>query len=289
MAKEAIEIRQLGESLFGIEIAPISDQTSFEYIGENIVFPHRHDHYNCFLMESGYVNGTIDFQNLEIRSPSLLLVLPGQVHELKYAKEITGWVIAFDARFIDQNARMVVEQSFSRIALLHLGDPEKKWFANIFQLIYLTVKEGKSTTFHHQLIQTLINAFFYKTVLIFQSQEDERIQEYSSRRIAIVKTFNQLVKEHFVILKKPADYASRMNITVSYLNDTVKSVTGFPATYYIQHEIFREAQRLLFYTAKSVKEIAFQLGYDDCKYFIRLFTKTIGTSPANFRKNNKSS
>ena len=289
MAKEAIQIRPLEESLFGIQILPISDQTTLEYVGENIIFPHRHDHYNCFLMEGGCLNGTIDFQNLQIQTPSLLLVLPGQVHELKYAKEITGWVIAFDARFLDQNARMVVEQSFSSVALLHLDDAEKKWFANIFQLIYSTVKEGKSTTYHHQLIQTLINAFFYKAVLIFQSQEDKRIQAYSSRSIEIAKTFHQLAKENFLILKKPADYASKMNITVSYLNDTVKSVTGFPSTYYIQHEIFREAQRLLFYTAKSVKEIAFQLGYDDYKYFIRLFNKTIGTSPANFRKNNKSS
>ncbi len=289
MAKEAIQIRPLEESLFGIQILPISDQTTLEYVGENIIFPHRHDHYNCFLMEGGCLNGTIDFQNLQIQTPSLLLVLPGQVHELKYAKEITGWVIAFDARFLDQNARMVVEQSFSSVALLHLDDAEKKWFANIFQLIYSTVKEGKSTTYHHQLIQTLINAFFYKAVLIFQSQEDKRIQAYSSRSIEIAKTFQQLAKENFLILKKPADYASKMNITVSYLNDTVKSVTGFPSTYYIQHEIFREAQRLLFYTAKSVKEIAFQLGYDDYKYFIRLFNKTIGTSPANFRENNKSS
>jgi len=91
------------------------------------------------------------------------------------------------------------------------------------------------------------------------------------------------------LLKKPADYASMMNITVSYLNDTLKQVSGFSSTWHIQNEIFTEAQRLLFYTDKSVKEIAFELGYEDEKYFIRLFGKKIGSSPACFRKTHKPS
>jgi AraC family transcriptional regulator, transcriptional activator of pobA len=154
-------------------------------------------------------------------------------------------------------------------------------------LIRSTVRDEASAGFVQPLIQALVNAFFYKTVSIFQSQENERVQEYSLRSVEIVKKFNQMVQEQFLILKKPADYASAMNITVSHLNDTVKSVTGFSTTWFIQQEIFREAQRLLFYTDKSLKEIAFQLGYEDYKYFIRLFSKTTGTSPAVFRKKSK--
>ena len=289
MAKETIQLLQLEESRYGVGIFSLSDPALLDYGSAEIAFPHRHDHYCCFFIETGHLNFTIDFQNLEIPHSSLLVSCPGQVHQLGFANDVTGWVLAFDARFIDQNARLVIEQSFAKAALLYLAPAEKEWFATLFQLIYSAVEEKKPTSFHQPLIQTLINAFFYKTVTIYQSQEDERIQAYSLRSVEIAKTFSQLVKEHFLLLKKPADYASKMNITVSYLNDTVKSVTGFPATYFIQHEVFREAQRLLFYTDKSVKEIAFQLGYEDYKYFIRLFGKTIGASPANFRKTNKSS
>ena len=289
MVKEDIELRHLDEGLFGVQITRITIKTEVDFRNEKVAGPHRHDHYLCFFMESGYLNGNIDFQNLEVQTPSLLLALPGQVHEFNSAKEISGWVMAFDVRFVDKNARMAIEQSFAKLVLIHLDDIETKWFTNIFQLIYAVVNEKNPTTFHRQLVQTLINAFFYKTAIIFQLQEDERIQEYSSRSIEIAKKFHQLVKENFVILKKPGEYASKLNVTVSYLNDTVKSVTGFSSTWFIHHEIFREAQRLLFYTDKSVKEIAFQLGYEDYKYFIRLFSKTVGTSPSNFRKNNKSS
>lgn len=287
MIKENIELRHLEDSLFGVHITPVTIETVVNFQHEKVAGPHRHDHYLCFFLESGYVSGNVDFQNLEVQIPSLFLVLPGQVHEFNHAKEITGWVMAFDARFVDQNARMAIEQSFAKIALIKLNETETKWFANIFQLIHLAVNEANTTKFQQPFIQTLISAFFYKTVIIFHLQEDERIQAYSSRSIEIAKKFHQLVKENFLVLKKPGEYASRLSVTVSYLNDTVKSVTGFSSTWFIHHEIFREAQRLLFYTDKSVKEIAFQLGYEDYKYFIRLFSKTVGISPANFRKNNK--
>ena len=291
MASQDIRIVQLEASWSGVGIFPMSDKitlddTLLEQINQTVITPHRHDHYCCFFLESGYLNFNIDFQNLDIQASSLLVSCPGQVHQLGLAKEIEGWFMAFDAKFINENARTVIEQSFSKVALLHLDHADKAWFINIFNLIYSATNEKKLTNFHHELIQTLINAFFYKTVTIFQSQEDARIQAYSSRSIEIAKNFHQLVKENYFTLKKPADYASKMNITVSYLNDTVKSITGFPSTYFIQNEVFREAQRLLVYTAKTVKEISFQLGYEDYKYFIRLFSKTIGTSPTNFRKKN---
>ncbi|WP_414617395.1 AraC family transcriptional regulator [Dyadobacter sp. 32] len=288
MAKANIELLQLEESFSGIWINPWSNHPELERIKTKIHAPHRHDHYVCFFIESGELNFSVDFQPVEIRRPSLLISSPGQVHKLGYAKDITGWGLAFNASFIDQDSRMIIENSFTKVALLNLGDTEKKWFSGILQLIYSSVHEEKEAHFAQALIQTLLNSFFYKSAAIFQTQEDVRSRNYSTRSIEITRQFRQLVKEHFPKLKKPADYASKMALTVSYLNDTVKSTTGFHATWLIQQEIFREAQRLLFYTDKSVKEVAFQLGYDDYKYFIRMFGKITGMSPASFRKSSKS-
>ena len=285
MATHDIPLFQLEETPFGIGILALSDTTTLERLSDKIMAPHRHDHYCFFFMESGSLNFSVDFQNIDIQPSSLLVTRPGQVHEFGFANDhLTGWMLAIDARFIDENARSVIDQSFVKVILLQLDEAEKTGVCTLFNLIYSTENEKSSANFHQQLLQTLINALFYKTVLIFQAQEDKRIQNYSSRSMEITRRFHQLVKDHFLLLKKPADYASKMNITVSYLNDTIKAVTGFSSTYLIQLEIFREAQRLLVYTTKSVREIAFQLGYEDDKYFIRLFSKTIGTSPANFRK-----
>jgi AraC-like DNA-binding protein len=284
MTKRDIEIRHLQQSLPGIEITHVSNENQMGVMPEHTRGPHRHDHYFCFLLESGSVSGAIDFQDVDIDQPALMLSCPGQVHDFRHSKQITGWALAFDAKYIDQSARIVIEHSLANVAIIKLSDTEKEWFAAIFQLLLSTVHEDKPAQFQQQLIQSLLSSFFYKTVNLFQLQESERIQAVSSRSIEIVKIFNLLVKENFPTLKKPADYAFQMNISVSYLNDTVKSITGFSSTWLIKQEVLREAQRLLFYTSLNVKEIAFQLGYEDHKYFIRLFSKAIGASPASFRK-----
>lgn len=51
----------------------------------------------------------------------------------------------------------------------------------------------------------------------------------------------------------------------------------------------REAQRLLHHSDLTVKEIADDLGFEDAKYFNRLFSKVIGISPGGFRKKNEMS
>jgi AraC-like DNA-binding protein len=54
---------------------------------------------------------------------------------------------------------------------------------------------------------------------------------------------------------------------------------------FIINRILLEAKRLLFYTDKPVKEIAYDLGYEDPAYFNRLFTHKTGSTPTNFKKN----
>ncbi|MCF0064560.1 AraC family transcriptional regulator [Dyadobacter chenwenxiniae] len=284
MTTQEIEIRHLQQGAPGIEIMQFSEKNHFGAIPDSVRGPHRHDHYFCFFLECGSVQGMVDFQEMDIDQPALLLSCPGQVHDFRQAEQVSGWAVAFDAKYIDQSARMVIEHSLANIAIIKLDEADKEWFGQIFHLLSAAVNEDQQAQFQQQLVQALLNSLFYRTVNLFQLQENERIQAVSLRGVEIVKNFNLLVKANFQTLKKPADYASRMNITVSYLNDTVKSITGFSSTWLIRQEVLREAQRLLFYTAKSVKEIAFHLGFEDHKYFIRLFSKTIGTSPASFRK-----
>jgi len=74
-----------------------------------------------------------------------------------------------------------------------------------------------------------------------------------------------------------------LSLSAVYLNECVKNVTGLPVSYHIQHEIIKEAQRLLFYSGNSIKEIGFSLGYEDIQYFHRLFRKMTGFTPLQFR------
>ena len=48
------------------------------------------------------------------------------------------------------------------------------------------------------------------------------------------------------------------------------------------------AQLLLYTTDKTVKEVAYTLGFSDQNYFIRMFRKVTGITPQEYRRNLKS-
>jgi AraC family transcriptional activator of pobA len=89
--------------------------------------------------------------------------------------------------------------------------------------------------------------------------------------------------ENIRTIKSPSGYASRLNVSQSYLNESVKRITGFPVTYWIQQEVLLEAKRLLYHSELNVKQIAYELGYEDPSYFSRFFGRAAGMPALAFR------
>ena len=58
---------------------------------------------------------------------------------------------------------------------------------------------------------------------------------------------------------------------------------GMPPSAYIIMKKMERAELLLVTTDMSVRDIALRLGYDDHSYFIRLFCKTVGRTPLQYR------
>lgn len=98
-----------------------------------------------------------------------------------------------------------------------------------------------------------------------------------------VVRFKQLIAEHKTKVKQVQEYASLLNISPLYLNEIAKQITGFPASYWINQEILLEAKRMLYYTTLDVKQIAYELGYEDYQYFSRFFKKNTVMTALEFR------
>lgn len=81
-----------------------------------------------------------------------------------------------------------------------------------------------------------------------------------------------------------ADYADLLGVAPKTLSNKFNRLDLMQPNDLIKDRIMLEAKRLLSYSSLSVKEIAYQLGYDDPAYFNRLFTKKTGDTPSNFKK-----
>ena len=284
MKEKEIKFLKLSESPYGVLVARMRPEYVTQEMEKDIATPHRHDYYSLIFLETGQANLTVDFQTVELNPETMLVLRPGQVHQTNSGGDVSGWIMLFDGKKVDQNTRFAIEQSLQNTILINPAHTDMPGLIQLLELIHAAIQEDNPGRFHVPFLQSLLNAFFYKTVDILYSQEADQIGRHPTRAVEIVRGFNGFVKENFRTQKRPAYYAEELNISVSYLNDTLKAVTGFSSTHIIQQEIIAEAQRLLFYTSQSVKEIAFELGYHDYKYFIRQFRKVAHATPLDFRR-----
>lgn len=284
MKTKEIPFFNLSNSPYGVLAAPIRQELITSDISKETALPHRHDYYLLILLEKGRLNLTVDFKSESLEPSTAILVRPGQVHQVDSAEDISGWIMLFDPKKVDQTAQFTIEQYMQNTISMNLSPESLRELIQLLSSIHAAIDEKKPGKFHSQFLQSLLNAFFYKTIDVLYLLEADHVKGYPNRALEIAKRFNQLVKNHFRVFKRPSHYAEILNITTSYLNDTLKTVTGFSSTQIIQQELIGEAQRLLFYTSKDVKEIAFELGYKDDKYFIRQFGIITHTTPLNFRK-----
>ena len=100
----------------------------------------------------------------------------------------------------------------------------------------------------------------------------------------ILQKLKDAIEANFKTKHSPADYAELLyispkalaKITPSHFNKTLSSL--------INERIIIEAKRELYLTDKTVKEIAWELGYEDEYYFSRFFKVNADVSPQLYRE-----
>lgn len=263
----------------GIIIVNMQDKISEEH---DISKPHRDNHYQLMLATKGSFKLNIDFQNIVFDTPTLVGVFPEQVHYIIDIISPKGWIINFDPSLVDNDLLQHLESKMNTPVTLeqHTG-----LFHNLSTVMALMEKLQLESTnrFNHKAIHNLLNGMI--NLIVGEITASLSSHTNKTRRGIIIKdAFSQLVKKHYKTWKQPTQYAAALSISVAHLNDTVKVLTGNPVSVHIQEASILEAKRLLYFTDNSVKEIAYQVGYNEPVYFGKLFKKVTNSSPLEFRK-----
>ena len=100
---------------------------------------------------------------------------------------------------------------------------------------------------------------------------------------ALFLKFLEAVRANFEHNYTLSGFARMLNTTEAKLNEQSKFYTGRTAQNVIYGLIASEAKRLLTYQKLSVKEVAYQLGFNDPFYFSNFFKKHTNISPKNYQ------
>ncbi len=110
--------------------------------------------------------------------------------------------------------------------------------------------------------------------------------DVDSSRHALVKFEKVLayIDENYKRNISLSELSAIMNINTTYFSNCFKQVFHISPKQYILNKRLSESQRLLLESEMSIKEIAYEVGFDSESYFSEFFSDKVGVSATKFRK-----
>jgi len=267
----------------GFELRPLED--CFQRAPQDVRGAHRHDFYKIGLLTAGRGYLAADFSDYALRPPMLLHFAPGVVHGWRPTAMPRGYTINFERSFIGDDPLEQAKVAGAPIFCLHSGPkvlPLNAQQSSLFEgLARAMQRECQSRgTDHAVALRSYLRIWLIEANRIAEAREPSR---WNDRGTALTNQFLCLVGGDFRSLSAVSEYAARLRVTPSHLNETVRRTLGKTAGEVIRGRILLEAQRLLRHSELSVSEIAYQLGFEDPSYFARFFRKLTRQAPAEYR------
>lgn len=109
-------------------------------------------------------------------------------------------------------------------------------------------------------------------------------KELTGDKLDLVRKYSVLVENHFRKQHQVKFYAGKLYKSPKTLSNVFALYNHKSPVQVIQERILTEAKRLLLYTEKTSKEIAYELGFEDAGHFSKFFKKHSGYAPTDFKK-----
>ena len=245
-------------------------------------------HYKIFWIEDGSGKYDIDFNEFEIHGSGVFCVSPGQMFSVKAEKVKTAYQISFDKEFycVEAHGKEIacnglIFNNIYRATGISVDADEAPIFRSVIDSMVSELKSPGNA--HREMLETYLRMFLIHTLRLLDMQEVKNGGS-SHQNNKLVQDFIAMVDKHFRTKHSVSDYAKELFVTPKSLTKKLHAL-GYPTSSEMIHErILLEAKRSLKFTQESVKEIAFDLGFDDPAYFSRFFSKKVGMTPLEYRK-----
>lgn len=169
-----------------------------------------------------------------------------------------------------------------RINNYHFNEIEFSALIELLLQLKLRLQE-KLTKFVRYLQFNLFYAIVYTTFSELSKQQTIIVRK-GTRKDDIVKRFLNDLNKGYTENRDAKYYADKLNITVRYLTECCKSITGRTTKELISSVVIRESKVLLSETTKTISEISNELNFSDQYSFGNFFKKHLKISPTQFRK-----
>lgn len=262
---------------------------SFE---DNSHFDHiqRNNYFSLIWVQEGNGKVKADFAEYEFEANTLFAFSPYQPYMITAKEPVKGIAIYFHSDFF---CIFKHHKEVSCNGVL---------YNNIYNPPFVKVDELSAATFHmlseqiknemqntdlaqYELLVSYLKIFLITAARLKTQQQPEAAEVLKDQKEPfILHKLKDAIEENFKTKHSPVDYAELLYITPKALAKITKTHFNKTLSSLINERIIIEAKRELYLTDKTVKEIAYELGYEDEYYFSRFFKVNADVSPQLYRE-----
>jgi len=259
---------------FSIEIFRLEELT-------NTVFSNyqRYDFHQIiwFIKTKGDDLYSIDFNKYIISDNQIVIIYPRQIERVDL-KGKEGFLFA-----VNNDVFFEINQKIN-------SDYLNGYFSNVF----ISLDKKRILTLNHiqnliieeyndQNRSVLMESYLQSFLFHIASFNENKISS-NNRNVVLFVEFVKLTDNNFKRNRDVIFYAKELNISEKKLNEVCKALSGKTTKQFIQERLILEIKKEIKLGTKNLKEIAFELGFNESAYLTRFFKQQTSISPSEFKE-----
>jgi AraC family transcriptional regulator, transcriptional activator of pobA len=208
-------------------------------------------------------------------------------HKIEFNTLETARVIKFNREFYcvkdhdsEVSCKGLLFYGANQLPYFQIPEDETEKFETFWRMFQIEMQSKDDLQL--EMLQMMLKRFIILCTRIYKSQMN--LTKLKFKEVDIVREFQFLVEQHFKTKHSVQEYADLLNKSVKTLANIFSQVSEKSPLQIIHERKVLEAKRMLRYTEKPIKEIAYELGFEDIQTFSRFFKKMEQISPSDFKK-----
>jgi AraC family transcriptional regulator, transcriptional activator of pobA len=241
------------------------------------------NHFEIIWIKKGNATLHINDINIDSTESNIYIIVPGNTRKYISKDIVEGYYISFTKEFIFLSNGYSTDYNWTNQYLnvtANLIDHKMQYELEVI-VNKMVIEYSNYFNRRQELLKGLLHIFM---IYFSRYSNETRSVILHTREEELTIEFLNLVKNNFMTKKLVSDYASTLCVTPNYLNRTIKKITGSTASYHIQKEIIIEAKKNALRSGISMKEIAYDLGFETSAHFSKFFKKICGVNFTEYKK-----
>lgn len=283
-----VEFHNIQNTKASFDLIKLEELFKRNDLGHSLEDHHKVQFYILILIENGTGSHTVDFIDYHYKKGSIFTIRKDQVHKFTIKPKVKGRLLLFTDEFLVSYLEQMEELKTTLLFNELLGQPninlssiDYQSIAEIIKRIeneYFSVNDEHSFSIIRSELHILITKLFrIKSKVGEINFEKKYLKEFVQLQM--------LVEKEAQNTNKVKDYAAMMGLSTKTLNTITKNIIHKPAKEFVDEILTKQIKRLIINNEQfTIKEVAYQSGFDETTNFYKYFKRQTGQTPEQFRE-----